>query len=651
MMHHGTELAPRLSQDARKRELYGADTYYLESAEQLAAMGGDLEDFAARHAGVLLKPDAVATRQLVPAIDWLVDNGWRIVAARACRMDRAMLRALWQYQWNVATPYRRRIADEFLTSTDSLVLVVRRESGEPEDVPASVRLTEAKGPTDPDARVPGQLRYLLGRYCYLLNLVHTPDEPADVVRELGVHFATPERAEVYADALAGEDRQDTARALAQRLYAQTPERELAFEPAAKRLAVAVEALAAEGAAVGRGVLDDLPEAGTTEPATWRPLIERVWRDALPVDPWDVCTAASYAFPMRRAGVEPVLAGTSPAEWLRHLDPSAAGPQRHRPETSRPVPRELVHRRAIAEVFPTSVSRAADGTVQVGTQVPRRHPLFSDSLGDRADLDPLFFVEVCRQAMFVVAHTYHGVDLRQRFILRDMALTVADPALLAARPDPVAALVSCHETRRFRDRDGRTTGLNLDYRVGVDGRPALHVRMGMMWVAPERWAQVRGALSTATPPRVPPARIPGRLVDRRDPSNVVITPMLGAPADGVCTAGVVVDTGHPTFCDHEHDHLSGMLQVEAMRQLGVAALASRFGLAPDALALRGLAVRFRSFGELYEPAEVTAELPGDRADQAGDGPAAGVELAAAVRQGGRVLADGTLRFDHPRWARP
>ena len=61
------------------------------------------------------------------------------------------------------------------------------------DVPASVELTGLKGPTDPDARAPGQLRHLLGRYSYLLNLVHTPDEPADVLRELGAAEAAVER--------------------------------------------------------------------------------------------------------------------------------------------------------------------------------------------------------------------------------------------------------------------------------------------------------------------------------------------------------------------------------------------------------------------------------------------------------------------------
>jgi nucleoside diphosphate kinase len=623
-MMHGTPLAPMLSHDARKRELYGADTYYLESAEQLAALGADVEDFAFRHAGLLLKPDAAVTRQLIPAIDWLVENGWRVVAAKPCRLDRTMVRALWQYQWNLATPYRRRVADTFLPSADSLVLVVRRE-GDPDDIPASVQLTEMKGPTNPDARQPSQLRYALGRYCYLLNLVHTADEPADVVRELGVHFSMAERREVYAAALTGEDRQNEARGLAELLYAQTPERDLSFEPAAKRLAAAMEALA----------FDNAPEPGTSEPATWQALIELIWKESLPVDPWDVATVAAYAFPMRRKGLEPILDGASRAQWVKHLDPATALSQ-----TSRTVPRSLVHRRAIAEVFPTSVSRSSDGTFHIGTQLPRRHALFSDSLAEPPGVDPMFFIEVCRQSMFVVAHTYYDVPLGQMFILRHMSLSVSDPTLLAPRLDPAEAVVRCRETRRFRDRAGQTVGLDLDYRVSMDGRPTLDVQIGMKWVSPASWAAVRGPVDDAAPAPLRAARIPGHLIGRRDPTNVVITPV-SMPADGeppLYEAGVVVHTEHPTFFDHELDHLSGMLQLEAVRQLGVAVVSSGYGLAPASVVLRGFSVKFRSFGELHAPARAVAQWPGGDAD-----------LTVAVHQGDRVLTDGTLRLEHPSLA--
>lgn len=172
---YGIPVSPLLTCHPDKQRLYGADTYYQESHDQLAALTGDITGFAHRHALLLLKPDAVVARRLDVAVDWLAGQGFRIVGAAVTRLTRTMIRSLWYFQWNLATPYRRRLAALFLEDADALVLLVRPRHDL--DVPASVELTRLKGPTDPDARRPGQLRHLLGRYSYLLNLVHTPTNP------------------------------------------------------------------------------------------------------------------------------------------------------------------------------------------------------------------------------------------------------------------------------------------------------------------------------------------------------------------------------------------------------------------------------------------------------------------------------------------
>ncbi|OIJ92789.1 nucleoside-diphosphate kinase [Streptomyces sp. MUSC 14] len=292
-------VSPLLACDPRKRRLYGADTYYQESFEQLDALTSDLTGFAHRHAALLLKPDAVVTRRLLPAVNWLADNGFRVVAAETTRLTRTMIRSLWFYQWNLATPERRRLARLFLHSTDSLVLLVRCESDT--DVPASVLLTELKGPTDPDARTPGQLRHLLGRYSYLLNLVHTPDEPADVLRELAVHFDDERREEMFRSALAGEDRTARAVDLAELLHSRCAPRSLDFEPALERVRSAVAA-----------------HAGPRPDASPRELLETAWRDGVALDPWDTVVVGSKVLPMRQPGRAPVLDGADAGTWRAHL---------------------------------------------------------------------------------------------------------------------------------------------------------------------------------------------------------------------------------------------------------------------------------------------------------------------------------------------
>ncbi|WP_393071834.1 nucleoside-diphosphate kinase [Streptomyces sp. LN704] len=305
---HGIEVSPLLACDPLKRRLYGADTYYQESYEQLAALTGDVTGFAHRHAALLLKPDAVVARRLLAAVDWLAEHGFRIVAAEPTRLTRTVIRSLWYHQWNLATPYRRRLAGLFLDSTDSLVLLVRPEADT--DVPASVLLTRLKGPTDPDARDPGQLRHLLGRYSYLLNLVHTPDEPADVLRELAVHFDDEQRAGIYRSALAGEDRSARARALAGRLHAGSEPRELDFEPALGRL---------------RDTVARHP--GLDAAAAPRELLETAWHHQVALDAWDTVVVGSKVLPMREPGRAPVLDGAGVEQWRRHLADLRAVPSR------------------------------------------------------------------------------------------------------------------------------------------------------------------------------------------------------------------------------------------------------------------------------------------------------------------------------------
>ncbi|MDL2079804.1 nucleoside-diphosphate kinase [Streptomyces sp. GXMU-J15] len=303
---HGIPVSPRLTCHPDKQRLYGADTYYQESHEQLAALTGDVTGFAHRHAALLLKPDAVVARRLEAAVDWLTEQRYRIVGAAVTRLSRTMIRSLWYFQWNLATPHRRRLAALFLEDADALVLLVRPER-EPY-VPASVELTRLKGPTDPDARRPGQLRHLLGRYSYLLNLVHTPDEPADVLRELAVHFDDATREELFRTALAGEDRTAHALELAGRLYADTKPRDLHFDPAAERLRDTVTRH-----------LGALPDASP------RTLLETAWDQGLELDPWDAVIVGSSVLPMRVPGRAPVLDGAGTDTWRRHLDVLNARP--------------------------------------------------------------------------------------------------------------------------------------------------------------------------------------------------------------------------------------------------------------------------------------------------------------------------------------
>jgi nucleoside diphosphate kinase len=667
----GTVAAPELSRSVAKREYFRADTYYLEGSEQLAeflaARDGDddhggVADFAFRHALLLLKPDAVAARQLLPAIDWLGESGFRIVAAARTRITRTTLRALWHYQWNLATDYRRRLADQFISSSDSLILVVRHEAAS--EIPASVLLTELKGPTDPGARVPGQLRYKLGRYCYLLNLVHTADEPADVLRELAILLDAGRRAEVCAEALSGLDRQSHARALAEDLHAQMPSRDLTLEPAAERLAAAAEDLA-DGMLPGplRAELHTAAAAHPSDPAALRRLVELAWRHDLPFDTWDVTIVGSNVFPMKRGGFAPLLNNVGSDAWRSPggLDTKDAAPETasrltdpgdrrwvNELEFSRTLDRVITHRDSIFEVFLTSAVQVDTETFDIGTQVPRHHGFYSDSLATWTAYEPMFFAEAARQCAFVLAHRFLGVPLGRHFIFRDVGLDVIDPALLTVRDTPTAAVVRARLERVLHDREGQPAGFRALYRVFIDGREALTCRTGASWITTERWVALRSAgragLSLPPVPERSPQtpRLPENLVDRMNPGNVVISPLSPEPGGGY-TASLVVDTGNPTLFDHPLDHIPAMLQLEGLRQLTTAAAGAASGLAPSSLRLLGFTARFTRFGELDLPAECQSARPEVRPSERSGSE---LDFGCEVRQADHPIVKARVRLGHP-----
>ncbi|MFC8528033.1 nucleoside-diphosphate kinase [Nocardia sp. NPDC057227] len=296
-------LLARLTPQPEKVAAYRGDTYVAETVEQLERLGLDPAAFATGHSMLLLKPDAIVARAVHPALKWLGDNGYRVVAAEIVPVNRHLARALWYYAWNIASPERRRLADLLVGISDALVLVVAAAA---DPLPVPIRLARAKGPTDPRKRRPGELRHLLGRDNYLLNLVHTPDDPADVLRELAIYFPEPLRAEVIAATRSAHGTTsdatvtppippaDRAGALAEELYALTPERSFEREAALER------------------ILHDLaPLPADTDPTT---LLTSALTTGTPVDPWSAIVLGSQVLPMRVGTEAQTLRPVTATDW-------------------------------------------------------------------------------------------------------------------------------------------------------------------------------------------------------------------------------------------------------------------------------------------------------------------------------------------------
>ena len=311
---YGPPFPTGLTHDPDKQRYYGCDNYFLEAYEQLSALTPEPVRFANEHALLLVKPDAVASRSIERITGWLREAGFRIVAARRLLVRRGQVRATWHYQLNRATPQRCLLADALCGLSDSLMFLLRPE--EPVDVPATVALSVRKGPAAPARRRPGQLRTRLGDFGFLLNLVHASDDPADLVRELGILLAHQDRRALICQALENTDRHSEATALALGLYAEHPPHDLDFAASAARLAKAARELLASPDLPDRvrWPLRDAVASGTSEPASWAPLVDLIWSADLPLAGWDLVVVGSHAVPLSRPQCGQLLTGADPARW-------------------------------------------------------------------------------------------------------------------------------------------------------------------------------------------------------------------------------------------------------------------------------------------------------------------------------------------------
>lgn len=297
----------RLTTDPRKAELYRHDPYLREGLYLLTAADG--VDLLERVTFTVLKPDAVAGRRCRAVRDALLDLGLVPVGAATVRFDPVLVRELWRYQFNAASRERIAVVDHLLASGPSLLVLwagradcSRTVTGSTDaaapDLPVSVRLTLAKGPADPGASSAHDLRSRVGRVSGLLNFVHTPDEPADVVREL--RLLTYRSGTRWLDAALLRAREGAA---------------VDLEPAIGALEGTVPAHDLDAAAAVRRLAqrdDDWGRLARDHPDSlqrghWLAALAAVPLPAGPAARWDVLAVVATWIECNEPGVEPLLA--------------------------------------------------------------------------------------------------------------------------------------------------------------------------------------------------------------------------------------------------------------------------------------------------------------------------------------------------------
>lgn len=222
-----------------------------------------------------------------------------------------------------------------------------------------------------------------------------------------------------------------------------------------------------------------------------------------------------------------------------------------------VPREFVHRAAVAEVFLTGWCDYDSDRFIVYAQWPRSHSFYT-SIAER--YDPMLAAETIRQVGALLAHAAFDVPLDRKFLMKDLTYSVT-PGFLAMGT-ALADLeldVYCTEIKR---RGEKLAGLRYTAAIRHGSDVIAEGEASYTVASPAAYQRLRGArgAADAVPAvhSVPP--LPPYSVGRVQEGDVVLS---GTPVTGQWM--LRVDLSHPVFFDHFVDHVPGMVLLEGARQ--------------------------------------------------------------------------------------
>lgn len=293
-----------------KKENYAQDLYFREAWPEFVEVLSELAPQRISPIAFLCaKPDAVVGRRLLPMLDFVVDHGFMPIATAPFCFTRHSMREIWRYDWHVYPADRLLFSTFWYTSVETLVFVLedRRWDG----VPGSVRLSELKGSAALATRHPGDLRSTLHTPNSVLNFVHIPDEPADIVRELGILFERPRRLGLLE---AIEERRGVGAmtevvAYIRQLEARCPPHDLDVMRSLHRLHAASCLSSADQSRLQKMIV-----AGRR--MRWTDLCELI--DVERASRWDVITVASHLIPLERTVGSGLLPQSTLAHWAGSL---------------------------------------------------------------------------------------------------------------------------------------------------------------------------------------------------------------------------------------------------------------------------------------------------------------------------------------------
>lgn len=285
-----------LTRTPGKRAAYEKDLYFREAwAEWITVCEGEPTRALTATAILCAKPDAVVGRRLAPMLAYVRTHGFAPFGVAGFSFTRHSMREVWRYDWDVYPADRLSYSTVWYTGASTLAFFLR--DGQQSALPASVRLSGLKGNAVATKRTGTELRSALRPPNSVLNFVHVPDEPADIVRELGILFEQGERLALMRmiasrrEVDAGADAAAAIASLEQRFA----EHDLDAAAALQRMGRA-------------GILDDSAVRYLSQcmaegkKLSWHEICSFADPGRAGVDRWDLIAIASELIPLERPGI-------------------------------------------------------------------------------------------------------------------------------------------------------------------------------------------------------------------------------------------------------------------------------------------------------------------------------------------------------------
>lgn len=313
----GNDLA-LFTKSPEKIRYYSNESYFREGMSDAAeVLGCNLIKVLHRYSIIVFKPDAVVGRRIHRALDFLEGKGFVPVHALRKRFGRLSLREDWRYQLNQLTIDRMRL-NTILAEMGDALFVVLRDDDPDRMVPASVRLQMMKGPSFPERQTPDHLRYVLGAWSRLLKFVHTPDEPADIVREIGIFLPSDQRRELWSTMLNSEHSDGSfVGEMVGRIYSETVSNELNLDASLDRIFFDLEERGAKCEAIGefsRNLKQTVAECRHGRFLDWRGL-ERAMSDLNIAVDWDYIVLGAAFIHNSYEGEKALVSNDGVKGWL------------------------------------------------------------------------------------------------------------------------------------------------------------------------------------------------------------------------------------------------------------------------------------------------------------------------------------------------